>query len=73
MLRKCDDIRNEGIEGVLPTTGSTPSSTARHHAACMRGVGAAERLRQRPGNQDLNHLIHRPRTGGDGLVYESSP
>jgi hypothetical protein len=24
MLRKCKDIRNEGIEGILPTTGSTP-------------------------------------------------
>jgi hypothetical protein len=24
MLRKWEDIRNEGIEGVLPTTGSTP-------------------------------------------------
>ncbi len=69
MLRKFEDIRNEGIEEVLPTTGSTPSSTARQHAACMRGVGAAERLRQRPGDQDP---IHRPRTGGDGLVYESS-
>ncbi len=29
MLRKCEDIRNEGIDGVLPTTGSTPSSTAK--------------------------------------------
>ena len=29
MLRKCEDIRNEGIEGVLPTTGSTPSTTAK--------------------------------------------
>ena len=38
MLRKCEDIRNEGIEGVLPTTGSTPSSTSR---ATMRGAGAA--------------------------------
>ena len=66
MLRKYEDIRNEGIEGALPTTGRT----ARHHAVCMRGVGAAERLRQRPGNQGL---IHRPHTGGDGLVYESSP
>jgi hypothetical protein len=29
MLRKCEDIRNEVIEGVLPTTGSNPSSTAK--------------------------------------------
>jgi hypothetical protein len=28
MLRKSDEIRNEGMEGVLPTTGSTPSSSA---------------------------------------------
>jgi len=32
MLRRCKDLRNKGIEGAIPTTGSTPSSTARHHA-----------------------------------------
>jgi hypothetical protein len=68
MLRKCEDIKHEGIEVVLPTTGSTPSSTARHHTSCMRSVGAAERLR--PADQGL---IRRPHTGGDGLVYKSSP
>ncbi len=36
----------------------------------MRSAGAAERLRQRPGHQGL---IHRPRTGADGLVYKSLP
>jgi hypothetical protein len=29
MPRKREDIRNEGIEGALPTTGSTPSITAK--------------------------------------------
>ena len=29
MHRKCEVIRNEGIEGVLPTTGRNPSSTAK--------------------------------------------
>ncbi len=29
MLRNCEDIRNEGIDGVLLTTGRTPSSTAK--------------------------------------------
>ncbi len=58
MLWKCEDIRNEGIEGVLPITGSTPSSTARHHVrrrgrATMLDARAAEHLRQRPCDQDL--------------------
>ena len=68
MLRKWVDIRNIGMLGVLPTTGSTP----RILPATMRGAGVAERLRQRPGDQVLIHH-DRPRTGGDGLVFESLP
>jgi hypothetical protein len=36
----------------------------------MRGAGAVELLRQRPGDQGP---IHPPRTGGDCPMYQSSP
>ncbi len=66
MLRKWVDIRNEGIVGVLPTTGSTPSSSARHHAR-RRGRRAPAPASWRSGPDSSPH------TCGDGLVYESFP